>query len=81
LSPETIYVAKCDAENIFELLIIHYQELKLDKCSTSKAKRFERSVISELQPNQIIMKFLKLDEGPGLRNTDSKEQRPSATIQ
>jgi hypothetical protein len=31
----------CDAEDIFEMLIIHSQELKLEECSTSKAKGVE----------------------------------------
>jgi hypothetical protein len=53
------------------LLIIHYQELKLDDCSTSKAKGVERSAIPEPLPNQIIMKFWKLAEEPVLKNTDS----------
>ena len=53
--------------------MIHYQELKLDDCSTSKAKRVESSVIHEPEPNQIIVTFWKLAEGLGLKNTDSKE--------
>jgi hypothetical protein len=55
------------------MLIIRYQELKLEECSTSKAKGVERSVIPEPQPNQMIMTFSKLAEGLGLKNTDSKE--------
>jgi len=55
------------------LLIIHYQEIKLDECSASRAKGVERYVTLEPQPNQIIMTFSKLAEGLGLRNTDSKE--------
>jgi len=63
----------CDVDDIFELLIIHYQEFKFDDSSTPKAKGAERSEITEPQPNQIIVTFSKLVEGIGLKNTNSKE--------